>query len=98
MELVQAGDLPAISSETSACASGFDTASSFGAAATIRSAWRDSSRESSADGTRSPVIRPRTPPTSENEYIAAAAAIRANALMPKKASSNRPRTPIRRNI
>jgi hypothetical protein len=30
--------------------------------------------------------------------MAAAAAIRANALMPRKASSNRPRTPIRRNI
>ena len=64
----------------------------------MRSAWRDSSNESSAAGTRSAVIRPRTPPTSENEYIAAAAAIRANALMPKKANSNRPRTPIRRNI
>ena len=75
-----------------------DTASSFGAAATIRSAWRDSSRELSAAGTRSSVIRPRTPPTSENEYIAAAAAISANALMPRKADSNRPRTPIRRHI
>ncbi len=30
--------------------------------------------------------------------MAAAAAIRANALMPRKANSNRPRTPIRRNI
>jgi hypothetical protein len=44
------------------------------------------------------VIRPSTPPTSENEYMAAAAAIRANALMPRKANSNRPRTPIRRNM
>ena len=46
-------------------------------------------------GTRSWVMRPSTLPTSANEYMPAAAAITANALMPKNASSRRQRTPRR---
>ncbi len=71
------------------------TASNAGAAATMRSAWRDNSREASADGTRCWVIRPSMLPTSANEYMAAAAAITANALIPKNANNSRQRTPKR---
>jgi hypothetical protein len=64
-------------------------ASSAGAAATIRSAWRDSSSDANAAGARSSAIRATTWPSSRNAHIAAAAASTANALMPRKARRKR---------
>ena len=81
--------------DTSWCWVRVVAASSAGAAVTTRSAWRDSSSEASAAGIRCWVMRPSTLPTSSKEYMAAAAAITANALMPRNASSRRPRTPKR---
>ena len=84
--------------DISACCSGVLTARSAGAAATIRSTWRESSSEASATGTRRWVIRLTTSPTSKNQYIAVPAASTANALIQKNAKRRRPRTPKRSSM
>ncbi len=80
-----------IAVETSSCCTAVVVARTAGAVATTRSAWRESSSDPSAEGTRRSVIRSTTSPTWRKANTAAAVASTAKVLIPKKAKSKRPR-------
>src|SRR5215469_9939131 len=79
--------------EISICAAGVEAESRVGAAATIRSARRDTSTEARAAGTRFAAMRSRAWPISRKEKIATAAPTTDRPLIPRKASNSRFATP-----